>query len=144
MAASWTFYDSFKKKVVNGSVDLATDSFKVMIASNSYTPAPPTHAFRSDITNEVSGTNYSAGGAALANVALTGPTTGTVTFDADDTAWSNVTFTNGRYGIIYKARGGASSADELVGCADFGANQSPTAQNFSIVWDAAGIFTITG
>ncbi len=140
MAATMYLYDSFMKKVMDGSIDLDTDTFKIMIASNSYTPSQANHDFRDDVTNEVSGTNYTAGGATLSSVTLT-LSANLLKFDAADVTWSAVTFTNGRYGVIYKSRGGAASADELVGYVDFGANYSPSGSDFTIQWNASGIFT---
>jgi hypothetical protein len=145
MAASFNFYDSFTRDLINGSIDLDNDTFKIMICSSSYTPSQTTHTKRSDLTNEVSGTNYTAGGKALTTVVLALDTTNhRTTFDADDVSWTTVTFTSGRYGVLYKSRGGASSADELIGYVDFGADQTIAAGTFTITWDATTkIFYVT-
>lgn len=137
MAATITMYDSFTRDIGNGSIDLDNDTFKIMILSSSYTPSATTHTKRSDLTNEVSGTNYTAGGATLASVAIALDTTNhRTTFDADDVTWATVTFTSGRYAVIYKSRGGASSADELLCYVNFGADQTISAGTFTITWDA--------
>jgi hypothetical protein len=61
-----TVYANFKLKQNNGNaIDLTTAAIKVMIVTNSYTPAAATHAFKSDLSNEVSGTNYTARGTAI-------------------------------------------------------------------------------
>ena len=140
MAVNFYLYDAFMEKVQEGSIDMDTDTFKIMIASNSYTPSQTSHDFRDDVTNEVSGTGYTAGGATLSGITST-LTANLYKFDANDVTWSAVTFTNGRYAVIYKSRGGASSADELVGYVDFGANQSPAGTDFTIQWSSDGIYT---
>jgi hypothetical protein len=56
-------------------------------------------------------------------------------FDADDPAWTAVTFTNGRYAIIYKDTGSAATSP-LMGYIDFGANQSPSGIDFTIQFDS--------
>lgn len=135
-------YNSFKVAVIDGTIDLDTDSFKVMLVTSAYTANKDTHDYRDDITNEVSGTGYSAGGAALANPAVTVDNTNDLAkWDADDLTWSTATIT-ARGAVIYKARGGASSADELVCYIDFGADKTSTAADFAITWNASGILTL--
>ena len=105
-------FNSFKRDVINGSIDLDTDTIKLMLVTSSYTPNIDTHTKRSDVTNEVTGTGYTAGGVALANKTVTvNTTTDKGVFDADDVTISTATIT-ARGAVLYKSRGGASSADE--------------------------------
>ena len=60
-------YNSFKGKIMDGSIDLDTDTIKVVLVTSSYTPNIDTHTQYSHITNQVTGTGYTAGGATLAN-----------------------------------------------------------------------------
>jgi len=79
---------------MNGALDLDTDTIKVMLVTSSYTADQDAHTKRSDITNEVSGTGYTAGGASLANKAVTADNTDNEgVFDADDLTWSSSTIT---------------------------------------------------
>lgn len=143
MSVTVSMYDSFTRDLGNGAIDLDTDSFKILLTTSSYTPSLTTHAKRSDITNEVSGTGYTAGGAALGSVTWTLDTTNHRTaFDAADSSWSTATFT-ARYAVIYKSRGGLSSADELVCLVDFGADQTVAGATFTITWASGGVFTVT-
>jgi hypothetical protein len=57
-------------------------------------------------------------------------------FDADDPAWVTVTFTT-RYGVTYKSTG-TSTTSPLIWLTDFGADQTVSAGNFSIVLAATG------
>lgn len=135
-------YNSAKRDVMNGAIDLDTDSMKIMLVTSSYTADQDAHTKRSDITNEVSGTGYSSGGSALANKTVTADNTNNRgVFDADDISWSTATIT-ARGAVIYKARGGASSADELLGYIDFGADKTSTAGTFTVTFDSAGIFYV--
>jgi hypothetical protein len=117
----------------NGSVDLDTDTIKLILLTSSYTPTQGTHDFRDDLgANEASGgTGYPAGGFTLASKTLAVATL-TVNWDAADISQA---ITGGpfafRYGAYYKARGGAASADELIGYVDFGA-QSVTDATINI------------
>ena len=64
-------YPQHKLRQNNGTavVDYDTDTIKVMIVTSAYTYSAA-HDFKDDITNEVSGTNYTAGGTAVAGVTL--------------------------------------------------------------------------
>lgn len=142
MAVTAKLYGAVVAKAFNKEIDYDTDTIKVALCTSTYTPNQDTHDYFNDITNEVSGTGYTAGGATLGSKTVT-YTSGTNTwaFDAADTSWSTSTIT-ARYAIVYVDTGsGATSA--LIGYIDFGADVSTTAGTFSIVWDAAGIFTFT-
>ena len=134
------FYNSGKVKLWNGSIDLDTDTIKVALVTSSYTPNYDTHDFFDDITNEVSGTGYTAGGATLTSTTVTQDNTNDrAVFDAADVSWSTSTITNARYAIMYKSTGTAS-ASPLICLIDLLANQSTVGDTFKIEWDPAGIF----
>lgn len=134
MSGTWKWYGLGLKGVVTGAIDLDTDTFKLMLTSSSYTPDQDAHDYRNDVTNEVgdSGT-YAAGGATLSGVA--------VTYDAATNEvrvkWTSpVSFTSAtitaRTAVIYKSRGGASSADELLAYCTEAGDITSTAGTFSI------------
>lgn len=116
-----------------GSVDYDTDTFYVMLMTNSYSPNFDTHDYRDDLTNEVASTGgYTAGGFSVTvTVGAFNTTTNkyTVTLGAKTIAASTIT---ARYAAYYKRRGGASSADELIGLNDFGSDIVSTAGDFII------------
>jgi hypothetical protein len=64
-------YGSALKSIVNKEIDYDTDTIKVMLTTSTYSPNRSTHRYKSDVTNEVAGTGYTAGGATLANKAVT-------------------------------------------------------------------------
>ena len=102
-----------------------------MLVTSTYSPNKDTHDYRDDVTNEVSGTGYTAGGQAV-TVTVTDDTANDrqdVSFT--DVSWASSTIT-ARAAVIYKSRGGASSADELVCYIDFGADVSTTAGTFTL------------
>lgn len=135
-------YNSAKRDILNGSIDFDTDTLKVMLVTSSYTPNADTHTKRSDITNEVSGTGYTAGGATLANkVVSVDNTDDEGVFDADDVSWSTSTIT-ARGAVLYKSRGGASSADELIAYFDFVSDKTSSGGTFLITWGAEGILNL--
>jgi hypothetical protein len=142
MAVTAFLYGSVPAKLANKEIDWDTDTVKVALCTSTYTPAQDTHDYFNDITNEVTGTGYTAGGATLASKTVTYTAgTNTTTFDAADVSWTSSTIT-ARYAIIYVDTAGASSTDPLIGYVDFGENVSSSSGTFSITWDAAGIFTV--
>lgn len=118
------------------------NGIKVAIVTVSYSPNQNTHEFWSDITGEVTGTNYTAGGNVLANGIATLSGAGLVTVDFDDpAAWSQsgTGFSNGRRFIIYHDTGVAGTS-RLIGYSnDFGADQGNTTNDFTMTLDSAGL-----
>lgn len=143
MAVTALLYGNFLKSLANKEIDLDTDTIKVMLCTSTYTPNQDTHQYKSSVTNEVTGTGYTATGATLAGVAVTYTAgTNTLMFDANDTVWAASTIT-ARYAVIYDATPATDATRPLIAYVDFGENVSSTAAAFTITWDAAGIFTIT-
>lgn len=116
----------------------AASKVKVMLCTSSYTPSQTNHTVKTDVTNEVSGTGYTAGGAYLTSPTYT-RSSGVTTFDAADTSWASSTIT-ARYAVIYDD---AAANDPLIAYVDFGADVSSTNGTFQLTWDASGIFTAT-
>lgn len=141
MAVSGKLYSSFHTKLANKEIDLDSDVIKVALCTSSYTPNQNAHDYFDDITNEVSGSGYTAGGATLGSKSVGTGGGKTFTFDADDVTWSSSTIT-ARYAIIYDSTGTASTSP-LIGYIDFGADVSSSSSNFTIQWNASGIFTQT-
>jgi len=126
---------------MNGSIDLDTDDIQVALVTSSYTPNIDTHDNFDDITNEVSGTGYTAGGADLANEAVTVDTTDDEgVFDADDVTWSSSTIT-ARGAVLYKNTG-TPSTSKLICYFDFGSDKVSSSGNFTIAWNAEGILNL--
>lgn len=135
-------YNNFKELLLKGAnIDFESDTIKVALVTSSYTPDFDAHDFFDDITNEVTGTGYTAGGATLASKTVTQDDTDNEgVFDAADVTWSTSTIT-ARGAVIYKSTGTASTSP-LIAYIDFGSDQVSTAGNFVITWNAEGILNI--
>jgi hypothetical protein len=137
-------YNATLVNLVNGSIDLDNDNISGMLVTAAYVPDRAVHAHRSDVTNEVVGSGYTAKGMALANKTVTQDNAGNrAVFNADDPVWTASTIT-ARALVLYKNRGGAATADELIGYLDFGADTSSTNGSFTVQFNAVGILTLTG
>jgi hypothetical protein len=124
-------YNSAIDDMARGAIDADTDTFKALLVTSSYTPNKDTHDFRNDVTNEVTGTGYTAGGVTTACTVTKDTANDRVTLQFAAVSWATSTIT-ARALVIYKSRGGASSADELVAYNDFGSDVSSTAGTFSV------------
>lgn len=144
MAVTAKLYGAFVVSVLNKEIDINTDAIKAMVCSASYTPDQDTHDYKNDVTNEVSGTGYPAGGFTVANVTVT-YTAGTnvIKVDGDDISESGVTFSGARYLVLYDSSPGTDATRPLVGYVDFGEDRSVTAADFDVTWHANGIATVT-
>jgi hypothetical protein len=119
---------------------LEAEDNKVLMVTDSYTPAFDTHDFRNDITNEVSGTGYTAGGAALTSTEIT-LSSGVLTFDGADVSWASSTIANAMAAVHY-TNVGADTTDQLIVLSDFVSAASSSNGTFTVQWAAAGIFTV--
>lgn len=143
MAVSAKWYGQALLKALNKEIDYDTDTIKVMLCTSAYTPNQDTHVYLSDVTSEVTGTGYTAGGAALASKTITYTgATNVIMLDAADVTWASSTIT-ARYAVIYDDTPATTATKPLLGYVDFGVDQTSIAGNFTITWDAAGLFTIT-
>lgn len=143
MAVTAFFYGLAHQSAWQGKINATSDTLKVMLCTSGYTPSQDTHQFKSDITSEVAGTGYTAGGNTLTTVALayTGATN-TLKLSADNVTWSSSTIT-ARYAVIYDSTPATDATRPLIGYVDFGADVSSSNGPFTITWNAAGVATVT-
>lgn len=140
MAVSAHWYANALLKALNKEINWLSDDIRVMLYTSSYTPNQNTDIYK-DVVNpaEASGTGYTAGGVALASKTATESSL-IITLSAANVSWSASTIT-ATGAIIYDNT--PASNKPLLGWVDFGGAQSSNNGNFSINWNASGIFTIT-
>ena len=132
MAITSTLTTSFKKELLTATHNFATNgnAFKLALYTSSATMGATTTAYST--SQEVSGTNYTAGGAALTKVAPTsGGTTGFTDFA--DLTFGTATIT-ARGCMIFND---SASGDPSVCVIDFGADKTVTSGTFTIQFPAA-------
>jgi hypothetical protein len=132
MAISTAMCTSFKVELLQGVHNFTAstgDAFKVALYTSSATLDAGTTAYA--VTNEISGTGYTAAGAALTNVTPTSSSTTAYT-DFSDVSWTTATFTaNGA--LIYNSTDSNKSVCTLA----FGSDKSVSAGTFTIVFPTA-------
>jgi len=122
-------------------LDFDTNTIKVMLTTSAYVPNQDTHDNKDDVTNEVTGTAYVAGGMALGTKTVV-QALNVVTLDAADTQWAASTIT-ARRAVVYDDAGGTAATKRLILWVDFGQDEISSNGNFTIAWNASGIATLT-
>ena len=133
MAISTAMCTSFKQELLEAKHNFLAsggNTFKLALYTSSATLGAATTAYSA--TNEASGTNYSAGGAALTNVNPSSSGTTALT-DFADLTFSSATITaNGA--LIYND---TASGDPAVCSLAFGGDKTSTAGDFTIQFPVA-------
>lgn len=119
---------------------LEAETHKEALVTDTHTPDFTLHDFRDDLTNEVTGTGYTAGGVAFTATEVT-LATGTLTYDFADTVYTTVTISDAMGGAFY-FNVGTAATDMLIGMQDFVTAASATAANFTIQHHTNGVFTL--
>ena len=129
-----------------GSSAISADTFKIAMFTNSASIDADTTGYTT--SNEVSGTGYSAGGAALASVTLgladNSSSVPTAFLDFADTTFSSSTISSARGALIYNSTlstAGTGSttnhaADPAVAVINFGGDKSSSSGDFTIQYPA--------
>lgn len=135
------------------AVDLGTDVPKAALYNTTPTPNQDVTSALSAyaavgsqwvVANEVSDTNWPAGGRPLAGTSLNSATAATVFYDATDTAGAGNVTLAGVFGtLVYDDTLTTPVADQGICYNYFGGTQSVTVGTFTIVWHVNGIFRFT-
>lgn len=127
MALSQGQTTSFKVELLKAVHDFSAsggDVFKIALYNSSAALDATTTVYTT--TNEITGTNYTAGGNTLVNIEPAASGT-TAVADFQDTSWVNATFT-ARGALIYNS----SKGNKAVAVLDFGADKIAVAQTLTV------------
>lgn len=144
MTVTAQLYGNAEKNAWLGKINFEEDYIKVMLCTNQYTPDQDEHEFKSDVTNEVTGTGYIVGGQRLFNCAVTyDPVTKKIKLDSDDITWMSSSIT-ARYAVFYADIIGVDdTAKPLICYWDFGEDWTDTAGSFTLELSAEGLVVNT-
>ena len=138
MAVTSKIYGPSFQSLFNGEINYLTGNVKAMLCTSTYVPNQDTHRYKSDVTNEVVGTGYTARGLALTTKTATySGASNTLTLDADDPSWAASTLT-ARF-IVFYVDTGTDTTSPLISYADFGADAITSAAPFTYQLPATGI-----
>jgi hypothetical protein len=147
MAITQSMCTSFKAELLLGAHDFRVtsgDTFKLALYDSSASIDANTTAYST--TNEVTGSNYSAGGEVLTNLGVVTSentaSSGVGFTDFSDLTFSNVTVT-ARGALIYNttpsadSNAGTTLTNAAVAVLDFGSDKSSTDGDFTIIFPTA-------
>lgn len=147
-AGDVTVYDAHLQDLGRGVHNLETGDISFGLVTATYTPtaadAVPTWGAggtTNTSTNEVTpGGNYAAGGPSIGGTYS--QTSGTATFDATDVSITQNASnpTNARWGIVYNE---TATNNEAINFLDLGTTVDLSAGDFSVTWNASGIYQIS-
>ena len=153
MAVTAKLYSNAINEIKTGGIpDLTDAGTAIKVALMYQNSVPENFAFDqtdvdwSDVSAfECTDSDYTAGGIALTNKTVT--TTGRVTKFSTSNDPNKTTFTSSgditaTHAVIYLATG-VDATSFLIGCVNFDGTKTSSAGEFSITWDADGIFDIT-
>lgn len=139
-AGAWTFTDGARTRMLNGTFDFDTDTFKValFLSTSNIGAASTTYA---GVTNEHANANgYTTGGISLGALTLSGTTTVTVDDPADMVWTASGGSITARFGVLYESGGDVVAYFLLDSTpADVTATDGNT---LTIALNASGIFTL--
>lgn len=138
-------YNSFSTNILSGLFDLreAGDDVKVALVESGYTPNRDTHEFFSDITNELSGTGYTAGGNPIDSQTVTQDNTDNEgVFDGLDVTWTGIDAGTAA-GMVLYVDTGTPATSRLIAFQDSGGFPTvTTGADLTVQWAVEGILNV--
>lgn len=132
--ASFNF-NNMIHKALTGNIDFDTDTFKMLLTTGTVLgeTEKDSFIFRSSVTTEVAnGNGYTTGGNAVTlTVAASDGTNNDIEITASAVSWPTSTI-SATGAVIYKSRGGAATADEVVCFIDFAGTVASTNGTFTV------------
>ena len=133
-------YNQFKTEIMKKTIDLVNDTVKCALLTDSHSFAASALGWATPDANEISGTGYTAGGAALGSKTVTQDDSDNEgVFDAANAEWTSASFT-AYHAVIYSD---TATGKPLICSIDFDGAQTVTSGTFTIQWAAEGIVNIT-
>lgn len=105
------YSNDFLLALFQGRIAIGTDTIKGMLLSDAYEPSA-THTRRNQLTDEIAGTGYTAGGITLTLTATYDATGKFLLLTRPAAVWNAAL--SAKHLALYKARGGAATADEVL------------------------------
>jgi len=129
MAIQQGLTNSFKQEMLQAGQNLLTDTLKMALYTAFSDIGPLTTVYT--VTNEITGTGYTAGGVTMTGVTINtqtaGPDAGTVYVNFDNVSWPGANFT-ARGALIYNT----TRSNKTVAVLDFGSDKTFTSTNNTV------------
>jgi len=147
-AGNFIVFDQFKVWMADSTFNMTSNTFKMSLHTNTYTPSISANTVFADATNELTTANgYTAGGVTLSGVTYT-KSGSTTTFTCTNPTWTASGGSIGpfRIAVIYASGTLNTHVNPLVCyCVLDTADITLTSTNtFTVQINASGIYTVTG
>lgn len=144
MSVTGKAYSKVFSAAFNAEIDLISDTIKAMLTGTGYTPDQDAHDYKNDVSDEITGTGYSAGGETLTTktITYTGASNEWV-FDADDVPWAGSTLTNVATAVVYDSTPATDATRPLILYQTESVPVSTSGGTLVLVFAAAGVLKIT-
>lgn len=142
-----TFTNNFKEQLLLGAVDMDTDVFKVALIGSGYTfsvDGNPSYNDTAVTSNEITSSNYVAGGGAIGSLTVTqNDTSDYAKWDGADVTWSTLGTTTKSVtnALIYDDTITTPTAKPIIGRVEIATQ--PNGGNYTIAWNAGGILQLS-
>jgi hypothetical protein len=142
-ATAWAFYNTAKKYLMTGDIDLDTDTFRMALftsASNALSSA--NLSVLGSVSNQVSEANgYSSSGKLLSTLWSTGASASEMRWNADAVVWTATggSITNVKYAVIFEVTQGKVLCWSALSTAQFTITVGNT---LTVTPSANGIFEL--
>lgn len=104
-AGVWTFTNSTRTNLLNGTFDLDTDNFKCALVTSSSNISTSSTTWAA-VTNEVAnGNGYTTGGVTVSPLTLSGTTSVSVKFGTNPTWTASSSGITARFAVVYEVGG---------------------------------------
>ena len=134
MAIAQTMCTSFKVALLDGEMDFSSNTsqtFKIALFTSDASLDADTTAYA--VTNEASGTGYTAGGETLTIATNSTSTDTTAYINFSTVSWDNSSIT-ARGALIYRSSGTGNNAIAVL---DFGADKTTLGSTFTVTFPTA-------
>jgi len=152
MASFW--YNTAKKEIMDGTIDLLANTIKVMLVTSSYVANADNDVVdaagaNDPIDHELTGTGYVAGWGGAGRKTLASKTivvdkpNNRSEFDAADLQWASINAGIAAAAIIIKEGGANDTTSRLIAYIDTGGFPiSTNGGNLDVTWNAEGILQL--
>ena len=133
-------YNHAKELMLLGDIEFDVDAYRLILLGAGYSYDPDgNNGYANVSANEISTTNYTATGKALAGLAVTqDDANDRAKWDANDITWTALGTTVIAHGVIYDDTPTAPVADPLVCHVEIATNSN--GNDYTVSWHANGIF----
>jgi len=135
-------YTRFFLDLAIKALSWSVDAIQVALVDSTYTPDKDHTRWvtgSDPYDSQITGSGYTAGGAALANAtAVIDTTNDLVKLDGDDVTWATSTIT-ARNAVLFDS---TIANKNLIACFQFTEDKSSANGDFTIQWNASGLMTL--